>query len=171
MTHDNWLDEAMRLHYEAAMKASTYVRSINRKNLKAATGARDALRVHLSARADDWKTAVIDALVINHIYTAEHDNDPRKALADLIAWETMIALDPAVSPEALALIERGRTEGEAAIALLRRALAESLRLQSHYAMLLNMQDGGQRMRFDSVDAWLERLALLADKAGEPEQPK
>lgn len=40
---------------------------------------------------------------------------------------------------------------------LRIALEESLKLQSHYAELLNMHDGGQRVSFHSVEAWLERL--------------
>jgi len=37
------------------------------------------------------------------------------------------------------------------------ALEESLKLQSHYAGLLNMWDGGQRLQFHNVDAWLTRL--------------
>lgn len=37
------------------------------------------------------------------------------------------------------------------------ALRKSLELQSHYATLLNMHDGGTRMTFASVDQWCERL--------------
>jgi len=37
------------------------------------------------------------------------------------------------------------------------ALEESLKLQSHYAELLNMHDGGERIGFSSADAWIERL--------------
>jgi hypothetical protein len=40
---------------------------------------------------------------------------------------------------------------------LRVALEESVRLQSHYAELLNMHDGGRRIGFPSADAWLARL--------------
>jgi hypothetical protein len=40
---------------------------------------------------------------------------------------------------------------------LREALAESVKLQSHYARLLNMWDGGERMPFASIDDWLARL--------------
>jgi hypothetical protein len=40
---------------------------------------------------------------------------------------------------------------------LRIALEESLRLQSHYAELLNMHDGGRRIGFKDVDAWIARL--------------
>ncbi len=40
------------------------------------------------------------------------------------------------------------------------ALSESVKLQSHYASLLNQYDGGERMQFATADAWVERLALL-----------
>ena len=40
---------------------------------------------------------------------------------------------------------------------LRKALEESVKLQAHYAELLNMHDGGKRMIFPTVDAWIERL--------------
>ncbi len=47
---------------------------------------------------------------------------------------------------------------------LRYALAESLKMQSHYAALLNMHDGGKRIGFDTVEAWLARLAVAAPSA-------
>lgn len=37
------------------------------------------------------------------------------------------------------------------------ALQKSVHLQSHYANLLNMYDGGKRMVFPSARAWIERL--------------
>lgn len=40
---------------------------------------------------------------------------------------------------------------------LRNALAESVKLQSHYASLLNQYDGGRRLQFSNGDAWIERL--------------
>ena len=40
------------------------------------------------------------------------------------------------------------------------ALEESVKLQSHYATLLNGWDGGQRMTFPSASAWMTRLAML-----------
>lgn len=43
------------------------------------------------------------------------------------------------------------------IAELTTALDEGLKLQRNYATLLNMYDGGERMVFDSADAWIERL--------------
>lgn len=44
---------------------------------------------------------------------------------------------------------------------LRAALTESLKLQSHYANLLNMYDGGKRLQFEDIDAWMARLAQTA----------
>ena len=41
--------------------------------------------------------------------------------------------------------------------IMRKVLEESLRVQSHYAELLNASDGGGRMLFDSVDKWVERM--------------
>ena len=40
---------------------------------------------------------------------------------------------------------------------LRIALRESVKLQAHYAMLLNQWDGGRRMIFDNSEAWIARL--------------
>ena len=54
--------------------------------------------------------------------------------------------DPEQSPTTLERI------GELAL-----ALDESVKLQSHYAMLLNMHDGGERMQFANAAAWIARL--------------
>jgi hypothetical protein len=37
------------------------------------------------------------------------------------------------------------------------ALNESLKLQAHYAELLNMHDGGQRKIFNTIQDWTDRL--------------
>jgi hypothetical protein len=37
------------------------------------------------------------------------------------------------------------------------ALMASVKLQSHYARLLNMLDDGERMTFEDAEAWLARL--------------
>ena len=55
-----------------------------------------------------WKDAVIDELVVCHIYNKEHDGDPRKAIHDAISWNVQVALDPLVSSDAQALIDKGR---------------------------------------------------------------
>ena len=53
-------------------------------------------------------------------------------------------------------------EARARVAKLEAALEQSVELQSHYAELLNMHDGGQRLTFANIEAWLDRLAALKD---------
>jgi hypothetical protein len=60
--------------------------------------------------AQAWKDAVIEACIASCIDWDE--NDPMKTLHNLICWEVKIALDPAVSNEAAALIQRGRDEAK-----------------------------------------------------------
>ncbi len=43
---------------------------------------------------------------------------------------------------------------------IKKALEESIKLQSHYANLLNTYDGGTRMQFSNADAWVLRLLSL-----------
>ena len=43
------------------------------------------------------------------------------------------------------------------------ALEESLKLQAHYAELLNMHDGGQRMIFKTINEWVARLRKTSNK--------
>jgi hypothetical protein len=40
------------------------------------------------------------------------------------------------------------------------ALSESVKLQSHYAALLNQYDGGERLTFKSSAEWIERLEKI-----------
>lgn len=56
------------------------------------------------------------------------------------------------------------------LVLLEHALAESLRLQSHYAVLLNHHDGGKRLAFPSIEAWLDRLAATDVTHRHPPSP-
>lgn len=53
-----------------------------------------------------WKDAIIDACIVDFILTAEHENDPRRAVNDLLWWQQKIALNPAVSEEAAKLHAR-----------------------------------------------------------------
>lgn len=55
---------------------------------------------------NEWKEAVIEACVINCIDW--YEDDPIKTLYSLIDIEVKMALDPSISPEARALIERGK---------------------------------------------------------------
>lgn len=43
------------------------------------------------------------------------------------------------------------------------ALEESVKLQSHYANLINMYDGGQRIQFKDAKEWLLRLRKVEKK--------
>ena len=74
--------------------------------VRAVLAAKDAEIAGLRA----WRETVIDGLVVAHIYQAKHDAEPKQALHDLICWEVMVALDPRVSSDAEALIQRGRDQ-------------------------------------------------------------
>lgn len=50
-------------------------------------------------------------------------------------------------------------QSEPDINTLKYALEESVKLQSHYAKLLNEYDGGTRMEF-TAESWLERMKNL-----------
>lgn len=54
-----------------------------------------------------WKEAVIEQLVSLHIYNPSHDDDPVKAVANLLDYEIEIALDPKVSTPAQKLYTQG----------------------------------------------------------------
>ena len=49
--------------------------------------------------------------------------------------------------------------------LLEDALHESVKLQSHYAKLLNMHDGGDRQSFESAEEWINKLQQLSAAKG------
>ncbi len=57
---------------------------------------------------DEWRSAVHEELFTSCIYSAKHARDPRAAIRDIIDWNVRIALDPAVSSDAQALIDKGR---------------------------------------------------------------
>ena len=72
----------------------------------------------LVLEADDgpWKAAVIDQLIIAHTLTAEHESDPLKAIQDLLAYNSDIAVDPRVSGAAAKLVEQAKAEEREACA-------------------------------------------------------
>jgi hypothetical protein len=41
-----------------------------------------------------------------------------------------------------------------------QALEESIKLQAHYARILNMYDGGKRIEFRNASDWLHRIRKL-----------
>lgn len=62
----------------------------------------------IKAAVAPWKDAVIDQLVVAHILGADHESDPRKAVADLLDYHSEIAIDPRVSEAAAKLVEAER---------------------------------------------------------------
>lgn len=69
-----------------------------------------AIMAHAAQRpADSWRDAVEHELTVLHLSCPD---DPKKAIQDLISWHCTIALDPAVSSDARALVERGRQEAQ-----------------------------------------------------------
>jgi hypothetical protein len=96
--------ELLTLAYNCGAKSHT------QGLMRAVTGVSmtfDQLAAFAAALDGPWKEAVIDQLVVAHIYQAKHDTDPRRAVQDVISWNTDIALDPQVSSDAQKLINKG----------------------------------------------------------------
>lgn len=68
-----------------------------------------AVAMYLAGAEDSgaWKRWVLDHLVVCNILSAEHENNPEKAIDDLISWHVRVALDPLVSSGAQALVAKG----------------------------------------------------------------
>lgn len=73
-----------------------------------------------------WRDAVDEFLIVACLSPIREGEHPEHALGRLLQWETMIALDPAVSTQAQALVERGKSESEAEVKRL-KAQVEELR--------------------------------------------
>ena len=54
----------------------------------------------------EWERVLIERLAVLHILSPEHETNPSKALHDIISYEVLISLDPLVSSDAVALIEK-----------------------------------------------------------------
>jgi hypothetical protein len=112
-------------------------------------------------------------LALNHERLMQMFDDAQR-LGKLKKWravadEFIRAQDYALRDARTALREAiaRATVDQAQIEQLRTALRESLKLQSHYAKLLNGYDGGTRMVFEDIGTWLARLketGTLEDKA-------
>jgi hypothetical protein len=103
-------------------------------------------------------------------------------------WATREAMRQAKSPidhEALREIHEERLKNDQLRGLVRdlttalenrnRALEESVKLQSHYAGLLNQMDGGRRLQFANGQEWEARLRFLKgplneDPSGQRREP-
>jgi hypothetical protein len=76
--------------------------------------------------------------------------------------------DPQGHPEMLYVFRRIHAAGDVSESLRRLlrialpALAASVKLQSHYATLLNAHDGGERITFSHLADWIARLVVTGD---------
>ena len=73
--------------------------------------------------------------------------------------------------EEIAGLNKHRKQQDAEIDRLKELLEESFKLQVHYAELLNMHDGGERIVFDSIEQFEERLKMLAENYRKAAQPQ
>ncbi len=64
--------------------------------------------------------------------------------------------------EQISLLERELAMAREENDRLSKALAASVKLQSHYAAILNDYDGGTRIVFADVGAWLKRLTEIGE---------
>lgn len=62
---------------------------------------------------DAWRNAVVDQLDVMHITCARHKDDPAFAVHDCMAYSVNLALDPAISEQAQALVDAGREAARA----------------------------------------------------------
>jgi LPS O-antigen subunit length determinant protein (WzzB/FepE family) len=109
------------------------------------------------AAAKAWKDAVIEKLAITWAITSENENCPQKAIDDLVASQVAIALDPAVSSDAAALIERGRQEMRAEVERLRGIVPEFLEKLNDELCAENER---LRTQVEALRAALERISKV-----------
>jgi hypothetical protein len=86
-----------------------------------------------------WQNTIIDELMCCHIYQQHHDADPRKALQDIISWNVQVALDPQVSSDAQALIDKGADDAFNALSIdaVERIVRANMLLQVNFAGIRN----------------------------------
>jgi hypothetical protein len=88
------------------------------------------------------------------------DNQP-DIVAELDRWLAHVG-NPETTNDArfpINVVQRARAE----VVALRDALDKSVKLQAHYAKLLNDYDGGERIAFGCAQEWMDRLRALKDK--------
>ena len=110
---------------------------------------------------NEWKDAVIDALVVAHILTPENAIYPRKAVQDVIDWNCQVALDPRVSSKAQALVDSGKSVQ--VNAMLVEALGKLLPMARRHGTLF----GSSNPWTDACD--LGDAAITAAQQAQPER--
>ena len=101
-----------RRHFPLQASAAWHYATERAKDMNVARELQQPLAAPVDASANEWKQAVINELVTAHILTIEHETNPRKAIQDAITWNCQVALDPAVSSDARALVERGLQQAQ-----------------------------------------------------------
>ena len=109
----------------------------------------------LALELHKWREAVINELVTAHIYTSEHDANPRKAVQDAITWNCQVATDPLVSSDAAGLVARGLEEAVQA------CQEEGLRIDAGWKSCVE----AIRKRIDRMAAAFPSGPTRADKRG------
>lgn len=106
--------ELLQQALDALVHHRNQTRPIHESNL-AIEALQVALREALTV-PDHWREAVLDRLAVLHM-DAPLDEPPESILRRIIECEVMIALDPRVSSEAQALIDKGASQCAASIPL------------------------------------------------------
>lgn len=76
---------------------------------------------------------------------------------DVHVWNIERGIDLIIPATEWASISQALRSRPMETITLTRALVESVKLQSHYANLLNQYDGGRRLQFATCWEWIERI--------------
>ena len=88
------------------------------------------------------------------------DQDVERNAAIIAKHYAEAPVEKDINAERVAKTPPQQPQQQSAEATLRHALEESVKLQSHYAKLLNIYDGGIRKEFANAQVWLDRLAKV-----------
>lgn len=102
-------DEA-RLALEEILNTTTEERqnpAIWFKRVDAARAALRSVRSLTPQEPDPYREAIDEAMVVRHLGIA--NGNPVKELNTILSWEVAVALDPKVSKDAQALIDKGKS--------------------------------------------------------------
>lgn len=108
------------------------------------------------AKSRDWKEAVVDQCMVAH--SALYEDDPKKTLDTLIDWHVKVALDPQVSSDAQALIDKGKEQSQGASltitenSLVATGFPDVEKKQRHpVAMIVGLSRGQHGLRWAGKD--------------------
>ena len=117
-----------------------------------------SLRAEL-AQPHPWREAIDSGLVCLHLGTADSFPSAQAALAALIDWHVSVALDPAVSSDAQALVDRGAAVAEPLTERELELIDGMIEVQLHHAKRTNIIHN--RTMAERQKGWdMERVELL-----------